>query len=329
MVKKLDLVLKVGDISGIKSLINKVFPNISEISEVKPLTDGVTNILYRITMVEESKRKFCNVRINGEGTEFIIDRDLELEIMIKTSQHMIGPAVYARFLNGNVYEYIEGYVLNSNDMSKFASKTAVAVAKLHAMDIEDIEKKPTLFKTLKKWIDEVSKIKNLQFEYSIDDLRKEQEYLEKIISSFPVTFCHNDLQSRNLIYQPDGGNLIEKIEILDLIRLIDFEYACYNYRGFDIANYFCEYQDLEIDQSKYPSLEHQRSFIQSYLQTEDEKEIKKLQYEVKECGLLSNLWWGVWSLYQHQNSKIEFDFLEYGKKRIDLYYKWKNETSKL
>ena len=127
--------------------------------------------------------------------------------MIKTSEHQLGPVVYACFTNGNVYEYIEGYVLTSDDMPKYATKIATSVAKLHSVEIEDVEKKPMLFHTLKKWIDEVSKIKDLRFEHSIDELIKEQKYLEEIISPFPVTFCHNDLQSRNLIYQTKEGKI--------------------------------------------------------------------------------------------------------------------------
>ena len=33
--------------------------------------------------------------------------------------------------------------------------------------------------------------------------------------------------------------------------LIDFEYAFYNYRAFDIANHFCEYAGFECDYSRW------------------------------------------------------------------------------
>lgn len=32
-----------------------------------------------------------------------------------------------------------------------------------------------------------------------------------------------------------------KIIFKDSIQFIDYEYSCYNYRGFDIGNHFCEW----------------------------------------------------------------------------------------
>jgi ethanolamine kinase len=44
-------------------------------------------------------------------------------------------------------------------------------------------------------------------------------------------FAHNDLVLGNVIYNQDDGS----------IAFIDYEYATYNYQGFDIANHFNEY----------------------------------------------------------------------------------------
>src|SRR5688572_12530150 len=46
--------------------------------------------------------------------------------------------------------------------------------------------------------------------------------------------------------------------------LIDYEYACYNYRGFDLGNHFCEYLTFDIDLSKYPSKDKQMLFLRAY-----------------------------------------------------------------
>jgi hypothetical protein len=52
-------------------------------------------------------------------------------------------------------------------------------------------------------------------------------------------------------------------------------------------------------------------------------------------SMASSLFWGVWGLFQYQNSSVEFDYLEYSKKRMEIYYLWKNnyfkefKTSKL
>lgn len=35
--------------------------------------------------------------------------------------------------------------------------------------------------------------------------------------------------------------LFLELENVDSFMLVDFEYSSYNYRGFDIGNYFCEW----------------------------------------------------------------------------------------
>lgn len=49
--------------------------------------------------------------------------------------------------------------------------------------------------------------------------------------NFPVVFCHNDVQALNILF--NGSK--------DKVYFIDFEYASYNYRGWDIGNHMCEY----------------------------------------------------------------------------------------
>lgn len=66
---------------------------------------------------------------------------------------------------------------------------------------------------------------------------KEMDYLKTVVSKVqsPVVFAHNDMQE---------GNILMKTNTKpheDRISLIDFEYCSYNYRGFDLANHFCEW----------------------------------------------------------------------------------------
>lgn len=44
-------------------------------------------------------------------------------------------------------------------------------------------------------------------------------------------FAHNDLLLGNVIYNESKGT----------VSFIDYEYASYNYQGFDIANHFNEF----------------------------------------------------------------------------------------
>lgn len=104
-------------------------------------------------------------------------------------------------------------------------------------------------------------------------------FLRDQTRDFDIAFCHNDLLAPNVILNTEEGAIP--------IRFIDFEYACYNYIGFDIANHFCEYQGYEFDFSKYPSKEMQIQFIQHYLKSTNPDLVEKLHHQVVICGLVS------------------------------------------
>lgn len=70
-------------------------------------------------------------------------------------------------------------------------------------------------------------------DFSLFFSNKKRTFLPKINS--PVVFAHNDLQEGNILIRPE----FESVE--DKLALIDFEYCSYNYRGFDLANHFCEW----------------------------------------------------------------------------------------
>ena len=52
------------------------------------------------------------------------------------------------------------------------------------------------------------------------------------------------------------------------VQLIDFEYSCWSYRGFDFGNHFCERAGFEGDYSRYPSRGEASAFIRAYLAEE-------------------------------------------------------------
>ena len=55
---------------------------------------------------------------------------------------------------------------------------------------------------------------------------------------------------------------------MESIDFIDFEYCGFNRVCYDIANHFCEYAGMtDYDNTKYPSLELQRDWVETYLTT--------------------------------------------------------------
>lgn len=78
--------------------------------------------------------------------------------------------------------------------------------------------------------------KALEFDRMASDIALVRNLCEKTIS--PVVFCHNDLLSGNIMVM--GASKNDSIESMagKALQLIDFEYGCYSYRGFDWGESF-------------------------------------------------------------------------------------------
>ena len=165
-----------------------------------------------------------------------------------------------------------------------------------------------------------SDLKDLQAFFSKEETLFLLENLP--IEEDSVTFCHNDLNPTNIFTKND--------EIL----LLDFEYAGYNYRGFDIAGYFIE---IAYDYSDFPNYCYRPELLASeeiisqfcyfylkYLMKDkmDEETLNKLKKLVREVkiGLLNWLFFtSLWCVYMAESSKIEFDYLGMAKDKFKRY----------
>ena len=139
----------------------------------------------------------------------------------------------------------------------------------------------------------------------------------------PIVFGHNDLQPGNILINQNAKPIF-----------IDFEYARFMPRGYDIANQWCEWaadylgnQPHIMDYSLCPNMEQKRAFVRGYLEGGGiESEIDEslvdafIQTEVEAYLPLSHLWWGIWGLLQVDNHSSEhaesdgkplFDYLGY------------------
>lgn len=75
----------------------------------------------------------------------------------------------------------------------------------------------------------------LDFDAMATEVAEAQELCDSTHS--PVVFCHNDLLAGNVLLL--GGSSERSVEdMADLkVQLIDFEYGCYSFRGFDWGVY--------------------------------------------------------------------------------------------
>ncbi|KAJ1917460.1 hypothetical protein H4219_003203 [Mycoemilia scoparia] len=307
------------------ALLAKVFPEWdSKDLKLAQCKDGITNKLVacRNTKLETT----VLVRAYGKNSEKIIDRKHELQTMAGLARLSLCPRLYARFDNGLVYGYIPGRVVQPAEMgTPHVSKLiAVMLARWHMVDLPGSQD-PQLFITLNNWLNDIpdtfsnpNKQKQFVEQFNMNEIKAELELLESELTLLdsPVVFSHNDLLSANVIYN----------EETDEISFIDYEYGTYNFRGFDIANHFCEYAGFECDYSRYPSKEAQIKWFRTYLEKfsqsiPKEKELESLYIEVSKFSLASHFYWGLWALVQASISDIDFDYMTYARMRFDEYYK--------
>jgi len=309
---------------------------------------GVTNTLVAVypngvTLNEAaSEDEVVLLRINGEGTERIINRVDEVVAMLCFNQAGFCAPVHAQLKNGLCYGFCPGRRLEIKEATEDWSvmeKIACLTAKLHSLEIPPYftGREPFL------WLKIYPLLANVPISFSdpdiqrsfvnsigsVENLKEEIKWVKGVLVSCrsPIVLCHNDIHSGNIIYNESTSQL----------SLVDYEYSGPNYLTSDIANHFCEFAGVEeVDYSRYPNEQVQKRWIEIYL-----KEAAKLQgrscnnaeilsEEVQEvyedvCRLVMgcHLFWIVWSLFQAEHSTIEFDFMDYAILRFNEYLKRK------
>ncbi|XP_015339380.1 ethanolamine kinase 2 isoform X1 [Marmota marmota marmota] len=296
--------------------------------QTKRFTDGITNKLVAC-YVEEDMQDCVLVRVYGERTELLVDRENEVRNFQLLRAHGCAPKLYCTFQNGLCYEYMQGVALGPEHIQdpRLFRLIALEMAKIHTIHANGSLPKPTLWHKMHSYFTlvkneihpslsaDVPKLEVLEWE-----LAWLKEHLSQLDS--PVVFCHNDLLCKNIIYDSAKGH----------VRFIDYEYTGYNYQAFDIGNHFNEFAGVnEVDYSRYPSRETQLQWLLYYLQAQKgtavtPREVERLYVQVNKFALASHFLWALWALIQNQYSTINFDFLRYAVIRFNQYFKVKPQV---
>jgi ethanolamine kinase len=307
----------------------------------KIFSDGISNALIGVYEVGY-KDDMVLVRIYGDNTEKFIDRKAELSNMKLFYDNGCGPTIYASFANGIAYSFIPGDMLDTDSVRdpKMYPLVAAMMAKMHKMNpsSEDEDWKPCMFDRMRTYLAlgpdgpngfDCDKTRERAEELRMMDratLMAEVDEMDKKLSGCdsPVVFTHHDLLLANIVIVKDD------------VRFIDYEYGGYNYQVFDIANHFAEFagmgSPLDYD-GLYPDEAFQKMWICSYLAAYrdtsvsaiPESDVNTTYVLVNKFTLCAHLMWGLWALMQAKLSAIDFDFIEYGKTRLDEYFRRKKE----
>ncbi|XP_044305376.1 ethanolamine kinase 1-like, partial [Varanus komodoensis] len=305
-------------------------------------TDGITNKLIGCYVGEEMDDVVL-VRIYGNKTELLVDREEEVKSFRVLQAHGCAPQLYCTFSNGLCYEFMQGEALDPEHVCNPEIFRLIArqLAKIHAIHAHNgwIPKSNLWLKMGKyfsliptEFADQELHKRFLMDIPSPQVLQEEMAWMKERLSNLcsPVVLCHNDLLCKNIIYNGKQGN----------VQFIDYEYSGYNYLAYDIGNHFNEFAGVsEVDYSLYPNRKLQEQWLRAYLEAYKEykgfetdvteKEVEVLYVQVNQFALASHFFWGLWALIQAKYSTIDFDFLGYAIVRFNQYFKMKNEVMTL
>ncbi|KAK3847978.1 MAG: kinase-like domain-containing protein [Linnemannia gamsii] len=281
------------------------------------------------------------LRVYGIGLESLISRNDELRWLQNLSTMQIGPSLLGIFKNGRFEEYVESTTLTKNDIRNPRTSRHIAHRMCELHNIVNVFPPPEgcipqTQANIARWIplarDAIEKIcakdpskRAVIDEFNFEKFLVEVDEVHRDLTAVhsPLVFAHNDTQYGNILKTTDdSGELV----------VIDFEYAGYNSRGFDIGNHFCEWTaDYHSDTpsvlhpDQYPTKEEQLNFLEAYM----EAEIAFMYKEVNKFALTSHIMWGLWGLIQASQSEIDFDYFEYSFQRLNEFRRRRPEFMSL
>ena len=222
---------------------------------------GITNINYKIKFLNEYKV----IRIPGKGTENIIDRTSEKEILNILYDKDIVPKSDFYDSDIKLTDYLEGHrSLDFDDLKNYETIFPLIIKqmkKLHSMSHDNYKNFNviSMIEEIKKYekLANITLVTKIEHKFLLNIARKMDEGKQVL--------CHRDLQLPNIMY--NGKE----------IKFVDFEYSGFSSILWEIGNFTAE---LELN------YEQINKFIELY---------KDITYrEIIEGQLISNYVWALW-----------------------------------
>ena len=115
--------------------------------------EGITNKLLCVSLRAAPDTKAL-VRVFGTNTEFVIDRDAELVVLL---EHPAAPTLFARFANGYLCSYSPGRTLAPNQIHDPRNMRLVAraIARVHLGNAPSLPRVCGLFDAMHAWLDNI------------------------------------------------------------------------------------------------------------------------------------------------------------------------------
>ncbi|KAF8937845.1 hypothetical protein BGZ58_002053 [Dissophora ornata] len=255
------------------------------------ISGAMTNCIFLVTgpppkseSTEEQRPRKVLLRVYGVGLETMFSRSKELQWLHNLSTMDIGPSLLGIFKNGRFEQYVESTTLTKEDFRDLRTSRHIAHRLCEMHNIVNIFPPPEgtipqSQENIAKWIplakEAIGKIcakdpskKAVFDEFNFEKLLVEIDEVHKELTAVhsPLVFAHNDTQY---------GNILRTLDESGELVIIDFEYAGYNTRGFDIGNHFCEWTaDYHSERpsimhpDRYPTKAQQLNFLEAYMEAE-------------------------------------------------------------
>ncbi|KAI9318192.1 kinase-like domain-containing protein [Dichotomocladium elegans] len=302
---------------GVQALVKSLFPGCT-VTGLRRVSGALTNAVFFVKVGHSST---LLLRVYGVGSDALVDRSNELLWLNRLAHLNMGPRLLATFGNGRFEEFLPSTTLTHDDLRNPALSLQIArqLRKLHALihlypPPPATDQKPaelTVWRSIDQWYSALT-----LHGYDLLQLGREIEQCKAILeNTSPVVFGHNDLQY---------GNILKRKGTADELVLVDYEYAGYNPRAFDLANHFIEWTyDYHGDTPAYmirealPSKEQRIAFLAAYGQ--QDVPVNVLLKETDLWFMAVHLHWGLWGMVQAISSKIDFDYKGYAAERLDAF----------
>ncbi|XP_071988689.1 ethanolamine kinase 1, partial [Engystomops pustulosus] len=156
------------------------------------------------------------VRIYGNKTELLVDREEELKSFRVLQSHGCAPKLHCTFNNGLCYEFMQGAALDPEHVCnpKIYRLIARQLARIHAIHAHNgWIPKSNLWLKMRAYFslvpsefpDPLIQDRFVREVRSRPVLEAEMLWMEAALSSLgsPVVLCHNDLLCKNIIYNQE------------------------------------------------------------------------------------------------------------------------------
>ncbi|KFH64773.1 hypothetical protein MVEG_09504 [Podila verticillata NRRL 6337] len=230
------------------------------------------------------------LRVYGIGLESLVSRTRELHWLQNLSTMDIGPSLLGIFKNGRFEEYVDSRTLTKEDLRDPGISRCIAYRMCELHNIVNVfppskghgggggggqtsENIATWIPLARQAIGVIGRkdeekrrvMEAFGFERLVAEIDQVQREIAASVNS-PIVFAHNDTQY---------GNILQTLDPSHELVVIDFEYAGYNTRGFDIANHFCEWmadyhsaRPSIMHRDRYPTRQEQLNFLEAYIEAE-------------------------------------------------------------